>query len=190
MDANDCSRWIRRFLLLATVSAAGCGRTVVDPTETTPTPTPIATPATVGTACSAGAPRPMESFTANPTTITDGETFTLSWSAPCGFVSLAQKGKPQFALYQPASGTYQLRSGLDGYPVATGDTIYEATNGDIAPRLSVTVTVNPKAPPPNPDSDGDGIPNDRDNCPARANPDQIDTDGDGLGDACDPTPGG
>jgi hypothetical protein len=36
-----------------------------------------------------------------------------------------------------------------------------------------------------PDGDGDGVPDDDDNCPAAANPDQADNDGDGLGDACD-----
>lgn len=35
------------------------------------------------------------------------------------------------------------------------------------------------------DTDGDGIPNDEDNCPDVANPDQTDTDGDGIGDACE-----
>lgn len=36
------------------------------------------------------------------------------------------------------------------------------------------------------DSDGDGIPDDTDNCPAVANPNQTNTDGDSMGDACDP----
>jgi hypothetical protein len=36
------------------------------------------------------------------------------------------------------------------------------------------------------DWDGDGVADDRDNCPAAANPDQADNDGDGEGDACDP----
>ena len=36
------------------------------------------------------------------------------------------------------------------------------------------------------DADSDGIPDEEDNCPAQANPDQEDSDGDGPGDACDP----
>ncbi|MBM2819992.1 MAG: type sorting protein [Nitrosarchaeum sp.] len=39
---------------------------------------------------------------------------------------------------------------------------------------------------PPPDIDFDGVPNNADNCPLVANPDQLDTDLDGFGDACDP----
>ena len=35
------------------------------------------------------------------------------------------------------------------------------------------------------DWDEDGIPDDRDNCPWHANPQQSDCDNDGAGDACD-----
>src|SRR5438128_916602 len=36
-----------------------------------------------------------------------------------------------------------------------------------------------------PDTDQDGIPDDMDNCPTVANPDQGDIDADGAGDVCD-----
>lgn len=39
-----------------------------------------------------------------------------------------------------------------------------------------------------PDFDGDGVPDELDNCPELANPDQRDSDGDGLGDLCDRCP--
>src|SRR5215471_14179401 len=38
------------------------------------------------------------------------------------------------------------------------------------------------------DSDGDGVPDNVDNCPLVANPNQADSDGDGVGDACDDCP--
>lgn len=38
---------------------------------------------------------------------------------------------------------------------------------------------------PDNDFDGDGIPNNSDNCPLTANPNQLDSDNDGLGDLCD-----
>ena len=38
------------------------------------------------------------------------------------------------------------------------------------------------------DQDADGVPDEQDNCPDVANPDQLDSDGDGRGDACDAHP--
>jgi len=89
----------------------------------------------------------MTSFTANPSAITDGDAFTLSWTAPCGFVSLAQTGQSPFIVLQPSTGSYALRPGLNGYPTVSGDTIYEAKNGDTATPLRTTVTMNPKRAP-------------------------------------------
>jgi hypothetical protein len=46
----------------------------------------------------------------------------------------------------------------------------------------------PKPPAPPPDKDKDGIPDFRDNCPDKANPDQVDIDHNGVGDACQQGP--
>ncbi|HSP13164.1 MAG TPA: thrombospondin type 3 repeat-containing protein [Thermoanaerobaculia bacterium] len=46
----------------------------------------------------------------------------------------------------------------------------------------------PKPPPPPPDRDKDGIPDFRDNCPDKYNPDQTDIDHNGIGAACQGTP--
>ena len=46
----------------------------------------------------------------------------------------------------------------------------------------------PKPPPPPPDKDKDGIPDFKDNCPDKANPDQADLDENGIGDACQQGP--
>jgi hypothetical protein len=140
MDANDRGRWACRLLLVATMAIVACsGTTPTGPSNPTPTPAP-----TVQT-CTAG--QPLTSFTAGPTTFTDGETFTLSWTAPCGFVSLALTGQAPFAVLQPSIGSYQLKPGLTGYPAAVGDTVYEAKNGDTATPRSATVTMRSAGPP-------------------------------------------
>jgi hypothetical protein len=46
----------------------------------------------------------------------------------------------------------------------------------------------PAPPPPPPDRDKDGVPDFRDNCPDKYNPDQADIDHNGIGDACQTTP--
>jgi hypothetical protein len=46
----------------------------------------------------------------------------------------------------------------------------------------------PQPPPPPPDKDKDGIPDFRDNCPDKPNPDQLDVDHNGIGAACQATP--
>jgi hypothetical protein len=50
---------------------------------------------------------------------------------------------------------------------------------------SLRTVVDPTGEVILPDRDGDGVPDQRDNCPDTANPDQADLDGDGIGAACD-----
>jgi len=73
-----------------------------------------------------------------------------------------------FSLACPSSGTNLCAN--------VGDTItatYHTTDSAIIVGL---------------DTDGDGIPDEEDNCPFDANPDQADYDGDGVGNACDNCP--
>jgi hypothetical protein len=119
--------------------ACGGGGNPTQPGSATPTPTTTAPPCTAG--------QPMTSFTASPSRITEGDAFTLNWTALCGFVSVAQRGQTPFLVLQPSSGSYQLKSGLAGYPTAAGDTVYEAKNGDTATPVNTTVTLQPKATP-------------------------------------------
>lgn len=57
------------------------------------------------------------------------------------------------------------------------------------PTAEATATPVVVTSPSDPnDIDGDGVPNDQDNCPSIANPDQLDDDQDGLGNECDPSP--
>ena len=46
----------------------------------------------------------------------------------------------------------------------------------------------PAPPPPPPDRDKDGVPDFKDNCPDKYNPDQADIDHNGIGDVCQATP--
>jgi hypothetical protein len=147
MGTKDRGRWTRQLLFSAavvTLVATACSGT--PPTgPSTPTPTPATTPPP----CAAG----LASFTANPSTIMEGDAFTLSWSAPCGFVSLALRGQSPFKTLLSSAGSYQVQSGQPGYPTAYGATAYEAKNGDTATPLNTTVTMNPKptpAPTPRP----------------------------------------
>jgi hypothetical protein len=142
MDTRDRRHSARPLAVFAVAAVTACSGGPTGPSKSAPAPTPVSE-----AACTAGAPQPMTSFTADPSVITDGDTLTLKWAAPCGFVSIARKGMPQFALNQPSTGSYVLRPDLDGYPAATGATVYEATNGDAAPRLETTVTVLPRPTP-------------------------------------------
>jgi hypothetical protein len=69
----------------------------------------------------------------------------------------------------PQTGSYSSRRNLFAFPVPP------------PPKP-------PPPPPPPPDRDKDGIPDFRDNCPDKYNPDQADIDHNGIGAACQATP--
>jgi hypothetical protein len=134
MKTDRRGRWARRFVFLGITLAVACG-TPTDPRPVA-TPTPTATPQ-VGTT-------QLSRFTATPSTITEGEEFTLAWEGTSGVVSISKTGGAPFLLSRPPTGSYVLRTGVDGYPTGTGQTTYEAANSDVGQRLHATVTVNPR----------------------------------------------
>jgi hypothetical protein len=143
MGVDPSRQWTRRIVLLAVLGAAACSSPPTGPSTATPTATTTPNVA----ACTAA--QPLTTFAASPSTITVGDSFTLNWTAPCGFVSLALTGQTPFITLQPSTGSYQVRSGEAGYPAAMGDISYEAKNGDTATPFRTTVTMKP-VPTPTP----------------------------------------
>jgi hypothetical protein len=95
--------------------------------------------------------------------------------------STAKRSRAKHALKSIAIGILAIFGGW-----LLIDTIMKGLTGQ---PLGVWVDVECIEPPPAgciavDDCDGDGVPNDTDNCPDVANPDQTDSDGDGMGDAC------
>jgi peptidoglycan-associated lipoprotein len=121
---------LKRFLivLLLALAIVSCGKKVA-PAPAPPPPPPPPPPA------------PTVTLSANPTTITAGQSVTLNYTSTG---ATAVTIDPGIGTVQPAgSGTRQVS------PTAT--TTYRATAsgpGGAAQPVSVVVTVNPAAPPP------------------------------------------
>jgi hypothetical protein len=135
MKPNRCGPWGYLLVLLAVALASACGTTEPPPVAT---PTPVLTPTPqVGTT-------QLSRFTATPSTITEGEEFTLAWEGTSGVVSISKTGGAPFLLGRPPTGSHVLRTGVSGYPTGTGQTTYEAANSDVGQRLHATVSVTAK----------------------------------------------
>ena len=90
----------------------------------------------------------------------DGQQVTVFAGLPAGSYTVVEVAVP---------------AGYEG----GGSQTVQVNPGETAAVTFVNVSIAP------PDGDGDGVPDESDNCPSDANPDQVDTDGDGIGDACD-----
>jgi hypothetical protein len=130
---------IREWAIVLSLAwlGASCGGT--DPTGSTLTPTP--TPRPPGTAAV------VSDFHAEPSSITEGDAFTLLWVADGGTVSLALKGSNPFKVGLPSISSQVLSSTSAGYPAGPGAATYVIMVGDAAVRAETTVTVKPKPTP-------------------------------------------
>ncbi len=133
------ARWM---LVSLAVGAAVCSAMCSSPTDPIQSPGP-----SLSRGGSPGSPAVLRSFTARPASIIEGEDITLSWQGENGIVSLARKGAAPFAVGLPQAGTFVLKPGSGGYPVAIGANVYEAAIGDLAQRLETAVEVAPRPTP-------------------------------------------
>jgi hypothetical protein len=119
----------------------------------------------------------IESFTAIPSSINQGETTSLSWKIT---------GADSASINNGIGSVNTSQGSINVSPHTTTIYTLTASNSSGNATASVSVTVVGGSTEEG-DHDNDGI-SDSDNCPCTYNPDQEDSDGDGCGDACDGRP--
>ena len=125
--------------------------------------------------------------------VTDDTGFLVSWS---GSDDEGGSGLASFTVYVSDNGgpfvpwvydTTVTEATFIGEPTHTY-AFYSIARDNVGNREAEPSTPDAQTTVAETDGDGDGVPDDEDNCPTTANPDQADSDGDGIGDACDNCP--
>jgi hypothetical protein len=94
---------------------------------------------------------------------------------------------PSSTMTDRVCSSFRIPDDLVGTPVTLSFEVGDAIDTSVDSAVVIDAPPPPGPPPPaGADSDHDGVPDELDNCPTVANPDQADADLNGIGDVCQP----